>query len=78
MIYGLFKTGAFAWLYDHAPSSAAGFLACILVSLALVGLAAQLAYTLIEQPGIHLGERLHRRMLQATASVAPGADGFKP
>ena len=52
-------------------------IACILLSLALVGLAAQLAYTLIEQPGIHLGERLYRRMLPATSSVAPGADGLK-
>jgi peptidoglycan/LPS O-acetylase OafA/YrhL len=75
VIYGLFKAGAFAWLYDHAPSAATGFLACILVSLALVGLAAQLAFTLVEQPGIHLGERLYQRMLKPVAPAVPGANG---
>lgn len=70
VIYFLVKKGVFQWYYDSISSQGWAFACCALTSVTAVGLTAQLAYSLVEHPGIQLGERLWKR-LQARGAEKP-------
>jgi peptidoglycan/LPS O-acetylase OafA/YrhL len=62
VIYFLANKGVFKWFYNSISSPGWAFACCALTSVAAVGLAAQVAYTLVEHPGIQLGERVWKRL----------------
>jgi len=83
VIYFLVNKGVFRWFYDSISSQGLAFACCALTSVVAVGLTAQLAYTLVEHPGIQLGERLwkHLQARQAEKPVPkplPGVEAALP
>ena len=61
IIFGLSEAGVYRFLYGKLPGSGPAFLTCAAVAMLAVYGAAWAAHRWIEQPGIHLGERLLRR-----------------
>jgi peptidoglycan/LPS O-acetylase OafA/YrhL len=71
IILALSQAGLYSALYAAMPGSAFAFLGCTAATVTVVAATAWLAFRFIEQPGIHLGERLARRFLPAPASSTP-------
>jgi peptidoglycan/LPS O-acetylase OafA/YrhL len=58
VIFALFKLGVFNWFYTRTDSKGLAFALCTVTAVSLVMLTAQAAFTLIEHPGIILGDRV--------------------
>jgi len=71
-----FLAPVYHWIYRHAPSLTACFLASLALTLLLVLPLSWLTYRFVEEPGIRLGKRISRRLAdraaQARASVDAG------
>jgi peptidoglycan/LPS O-acetylase OafA/YrhL len=58
VVFALSKFGVFAWIYSRMHSPSWAFVLCSLTALSMVALTAQAAFSLIERPGILLGDWL--------------------
>lgn len=69
-----FLSPVYGLLYQRIPSLTGAFLACLLLTLAIVLPISALTYRLIEAPGITLGKKVARKLMTRTGDAPePGA-----
>jgi len=70
IVYGLGHMGVYTWVYTFFPTSwTAGYVASVVIAMALITSISLITFKYIEQPGMEWGKRLSRKKPLAVASA---------